>query len=215
MHLLVHQVEFHWYLGNKCFADAIAGQVLGGRWKPLHYMLESCLFKDVFVACGREGQCYVRNDGPVAVNGTVMLRVLDVRSGAVRPIGAESVKVMVGAGPAAFVWMCAGTGLSVSPCTEWSVLLQNAGCDIGSSSSCLLDIHVQSDDGRMLASNPSLLAPAWSYLSSLSTQPAVLASVQSPAPPTGAAISITITCKAPAMYTPLHFPFAYTLCSPF
>jgi hypothetical protein len=81
-------------------------------------MLESCLFKDVFVACGREGQCYVRNDGPVAVNGTVMLRVLDVRSGAVRPIGAESVKVMVGAGPAAFVWMCAGTGLSVSTCTE-------------------------------------------------------------------------------------------------
>lgn len=95
------------------------------------------------------------------------------------------------------------------------MLLQNAGCDIGSSSSCLLDIHVQSDDGRMLASNPSLLAPAWSYLSSLSTQPAVLASVQSPAPPTGDAISITIICKAPAMYTPLHFPFAYTLCSPF
>jgi beta-mannosidase len=39
--------------GSLEYAHARAGtpgQVLGGRWKPLHYMLESCLFKDVFVA---------------------------------------------------------------------------------------------------------------------------------------------------------------------
>ena len=212
MRLLARQVNFCCFFCAVTFlADTIAGQVLGGRWKPLHYMLESCLFKDVFVACGREGQCYVRNDGHDAINATVVLRVLDVRSGVVRPIGAESVKVILGAGPAAFVWMCAGTGLSVSPCTEWSVLLQNAGCDSVSSSSCLLDVQVLSIDGRMLASNPSLLAPASSYLSSLSTHPAVHASVQSPAPPTGAAISIKITCEAPAMYKP---PLLALSCSP-
>ena len=30
---------------------ATAGQVRGGRWKPLHYWFESKLFGDVFVAC--------------------------------------------------------------------------------------------------------------------------------------------------------------------
>ena len=90
--------------------------------------------------------------------------------------------------------------------------------------------HVRPDSGSLTfdgiditGKNPHQLAAiglcrtyqAVRVFSSLSTQPAVLASVQSPAPPTGDAISISITCKAPAMYTPLHFPFAYTLCSPF
>ena len=194
---------FSRYFDSFAFAHVVAGQILGGRWKPLHYMLESSLFKDVFVACGRERQCYVRNDGHDAFNASVLLRIIDVRSGVVRPIGAGSVQVTLGPGPATFVWMCAGTGLSISPCVEWSVLLQKAGCVYGSSSSCLLDIQVENNDGRVLASNPSLLSPASSYLSSLSTQPEVHASVQSPAPPTGAAIGITLTCQAPAMYT--HF----------
>jgi hypothetical protein len=38
-------------------------QVVGGRWKPLMHLLESSLFRDVIVACGKEDQCYVRNDG--------------------------------------------------------------------------------------------------------------------------------------------------------
>lgn len=182
-----------------------AGQVIGGRWKPLHYMLESCLFKDVFVACGREGQCYVRNDGRDPINASVSLRVVDVGSGHVKPIGAQSVQVNLAAGPSALYWMCAGDGSSASPCTNWSVLLQEAGCSVGSTFSCMLEAQVLSNDGRLLALNPSLLAPASSYLSSLSAGPAILAAVESPAPPAGHPIAITITCKAPAMCeSPLH-----------
>ena len=186
-------------LDSSASADSTAGQILGGRWKPLHYMLESCLFKDVFVACGREGQCYVRNDGRKAINGSVSLRAVDVRSGKLRPIGVESVEINVAAGPAAFFWMCAGSGTSISPCTNWSVLLQEAGCGQGSAFNCMLEAQVLSSDGRLLASNPSLLAPASSYLSSLSSSSTVYASVDSPAPPAGAPIAITITCQAPAM----------------
>ena len=39
------------------------GQVVGGRWKPLMHLMESTLFTDVITACGRENNCYVRNDG--------------------------------------------------------------------------------------------------------------------------------------------------------
>jgi hypothetical protein len=45
-------------------ARGTPGQVLGGRWKPLHNLLAATLFGDVFVACGSAGQCYVRNDSP-------------------------------------------------------------------------------------------------------------------------------------------------------
>ena len=129
----------------------------------------------------------------------------DIGSGHVQPIGAQSVQVNLAAGPSAFYWMCAGDGLSASPCTNWSVLLQEAGCSVGSTFSCMLEAQVLSNDGRFLALNPSLLAPASSYLSSLSASPAILAAVESPAPPAGHPIAITITCKAPAMCeSPLH-----------
>jgi hypothetical protein len=39
------------------------GTSQGGRWKPLMHLLQSSLFRDVFVACGKDGICYIRNDG--------------------------------------------------------------------------------------------------------------------------------------------------------
>ena len=38
-----------------------------GRWKPLMYLLRQSLFRDVAVACGEGGACYVRNDAPNAM----------------------------------------------------------------------------------------------------------------------------------------------------
>lgn len=45
-------------------------QVVGGRWKPLMYLLKQTLFRDLMVACGSyDGSlCYVRNDAMVASN---------------------------------------------------------------------------------------------------------------------------------------------------
>ena len=38
------------------------GQVIGGRWKPLHHFYRQSIFTDVTVACGGDGLCYVKND---------------------------------------------------------------------------------------------------------------------------------------------------------
>jgi beta-mannosidase len=38
-------------------------QVIGGRWKPLMYLLRQSLFNDFIVACGEGGECYARSDG--------------------------------------------------------------------------------------------------------------------------------------------------------
>ena len=38
-----------------------AGQVVGGRWKPLHYWFRSYLYADVMATCDGEGLCFVRN----------------------------------------------------------------------------------------------------------------------------------------------------------
>jgi hypothetical protein len=46
-------------------------QIFGGRWKPLMHLLESSLFRDQIVACGKNSTCYLRNDGMHSVNVTV------------------------------------------------------------------------------------------------------------------------------------------------
>ena len=45
------------------------GQVLGGRWKPLHYWYKSALFTPTFVTCGARGDCMVKNDHHLPLSG--------------------------------------------------------------------------------------------------------------------------------------------------
>jgi hypothetical protein len=35
-------------------------QVVGGRWKPLHYWLRNSAFADVMVTCGGDGVCFIK-----------------------------------------------------------------------------------------------------------------------------------------------------------
>lgn len=53
-------------------ADYTPGQVIGGRWKPLHYWYRKSLFTDVWVTCGGNGQCVIRNDGITALSNAVL-----------------------------------------------------------------------------------------------------------------------------------------------
>eukprot|EP01050_Picozoa_sp_SAG11_P045211 SAG11_NODE_22414_length_406_cov_1.172638_1_plen_61_part_10 len=34
------------------YSQAAVGSVLGGRWKPLHYLFRRTLFTDQFASCG-------------------------------------------------------------------------------------------------------------------------------------------------------------------
>ena len=66
------------------------GQVLGGRWKPLHYFMRKSAYADVTAACGdamlqmgdagssAEGptMCYVKNDSPRNFAGSVTVQLV-------------------------------------------------------------------------------------------------------------------------------------------
>jgi beta-mannosidase len=57
----------------------LKGQLVGGRWKPLMYLLRQSLFRDVFAACGKDDRCYVRNDGVHPVDASVWLEAWNLR----------------------------------------------------------------------------------------------------------------------------------------
>lgn len=60
------------------------GQVVGGRWKPLHYWLLSHLFTHTFVACDASGACLVRNDHPLLpLNVTLTVSAVSTITGEV------------------------------------------------------------------------------------------------------------------------------------
>jgi len=61
------------------------GQIMGGRWKPLMYLLRRSLFRNVFATCGQSGRCYIRNDGTDLFVGTVHVESWDF-SGVVRTV---------------------------------------------------------------------------------------------------------------------------------
>ena len=182
-------------------ARGYPGQVLGGRWKPLHNLLASTLFGDVFVACGAAGQCYVRNDSPMAgVDGTVVLTLVSLASGAAAA-AATRLPVALPPGPAAVAFFCAADGAKTGPCKPWAALLAAAGCK-PDASDCFLNATVAGADGATLAANPSLLAPPAAVLPALRA-PALAFALEAPAPPAGAPIRVTVTAAAPALFVTL------------
>jgi len=179
-----------------------AGQVLGGRWKPLHYAFAAHLYGDLLIACGSAGQCYARNDGPMSVfSGTAELALVSVVTGVARPAG--SVPVDLAVGPAAVAWFCAANGARVGPCPPWSAVLTAGGCR-ADASDCFLNATLRDGTtGAVVAVNPVLLAPAAVLLPSLSRAPGVVAAVQAPPPAPGTPVRITLTASQPAMFVTL------------
>ena len=58
----------------------VPGQVVGGRWKPLHYFLRKSAFADVVAVCGKGGLCFVKNDRPMQpFAGTVTVTFVPFR----------------------------------------------------------------------------------------------------------------------------------------
>ena len=77
----------------------LPGQVLGGRWKPLHYWYRSAIFSDVVATCGGDPaapQCYVNNDLPRRFKGSVTVSSIDFASGRERTV--KVVQLDMGAG---------------------------------------------------------------------------------------------------------------------
>ena len=50
--------------GSIEYGSAVPGQVLGGRWKPLHYVLRASIFADQLCVCTADGSCTALS-GPI------------------------------------------------------------------------------------------------------------------------------------------------------
>jgi hypothetical protein len=74
------------------------GQVIGGRWKPLHYWYKQSIFADVMATCGSGGNCYVINDATTPFAGTVTIATVDLTSGKPTVIKSFPVNLAAGAG---------------------------------------------------------------------------------------------------------------------
>jgi len=103
----------------------VAGQVLGGRWKPLHYWLKKSLFTDVLIACGVESKltnslwCYVRNDAPTPiVSNTLNIRAVNLTSGAASTVLLNNATFSLPAGPDSLRWIAVTLPAGVSPLTH-------------------------------------------------------------------------------------------------
>lgn len=73
---LIWQLNENWPTGGWGLVEYgsetnIRGQVVGGRWKPLMHLLRRVLFQDVMAACGKDGKCFIRNDGMEEFKGHV------------------------------------------------------------------------------------------------------------------------------------------------
>jgi len=75
--------------GSLEYGTPVKGQVLGGRWKPLHYFYRSSVFADVMAACGAGGRCYVKNDGNKAFEGSCTVSALEFSTGGITVLATQ------------------------------------------------------------------------------------------------------------------------------
>lgn len=138
--------------GSLEYATPEKGQVLGGRWKPLHYFLKGSLFQDVISTCGTNAECYVKNDGIIPFSGVVVISTLNLVNGQVKVLLTQSVDLPAGAG--AMQWFC----LQGNPgsCSSYSSVLSSVGC---SQNSCVLQISTISNNKTILSGHTLALAP--------------------------------------------------------
>ena len=93
------------------------------RWKPLQYWFKDHLYTDLFVVCGEDSRCLVKNDSPLATfEGSLRLSALDVTSSASIKLNSTTVSLAKGAGAA--TWLCAGHGSPYDRCESWSEMLE-------------------------------------------------------------------------------------------
>ena len=140
-------------------AASTAGQVIGGRWKPLHHILESTVYRNVITSCESLGRCYIRNDGATSFHGKVELTIRRFLDG--RAMASREELVALAAGPAELHWFCLWSKLSNAAAGAAAGANENAGAacatvadvlvDVGCSatgSDCMLFLRTTDDSGR-------------------------------------------------------------------
>ena len=176
------------------------GNVVGGRWKPAHYALAT-LFADAIVACGGDGRCYVRNDGPLAgVTGSVSAALVHTLTGEVSPLALDF-PVALPAGVGRIAWLCAAGG-NVSDgagCAPLAPALAAAGCSAGGDD-CVLSVALTAPGGAALASNYLLLAAPGAIALPAA---ALVTAAAADAPNADGSTNVTVATSATALFVTL------------
>lgn len=173
-----------------------SGQVIGGRWKPLHHIMADHVYRDVLLVCGADASCYAKNDNPIApFTGNFTVTVLNVGTGAESTVASGQLNLPRGGG--AITWLCADGG--ASPCHSYASFLPSYGGCVASGANCLLlTTVVDASTGAVVDSDTTLVA-----LPSAMTLPAahVTFSVGSVAP--DGSVPVTVTSDAVALFVTL------------
>ena len=156
------------------------GQVLGGRWKPLHYWYKRSLFTRVFATCGSGGQCMVKNDHFEGLTGASL----------------TVAKVSLATGAATVVYAQPALALPPGPGAALFFPIDAAI----SGSDYVLRVSVANASGSLLTDNWVPLAPpaAWGSLARATATFAL-----APAPAADGSIAITLTCDSLCAYATL------------
>lgn len=164
--------------GSLEYGTAVPGQVFGGRWKPLHYLLKASLFTDVTLACGSGGQCYIKNDSPLPFAGSVSISAVNLLTGSTSVVLRKTVSLEAGAGT-----------------TQWFII------DSGSlpATETVLDTAITTPDGTVVSHNVILLAPP----KNLNLNKANITFSISPTPNPDGTIDIALETDAVALYVVL------------
>jgi len=178
------------------------GQVVGGRWKPLHHLMRNHLYRDVISVCGDAGHCYLRSDDAVsAFVGSVAVSVLRLATASLSAL--KTVPVSVPRGAAAFAYYCLGSGDPIAgTCQPVASVLTAAGC-AADGSDCVLLLNTTSAAGAVADENWSLLAtPAALAAGGALPRANVTAAVAGP-PRADGSVPVTVSTDAPALLVTL------------
>ena len=185
------------------------GQVIGGRWKPLHHIMERILYRDQGASCGSDGRCFVRHDGPLAgFTGALTTSLLHVVTGAVTALG-PAFAVNLGPGAAAMDWTCLGGPAMGDPyaqnCTALATVISTADSCKADGSDCLLLLNVTdaAAGNRVVLSSWELLTtPAQMSLDATASVTAAVGADLRPTPD-GLAVSVTVRADKTALLVTL------------
>ena len=162
--------------GSLEYGTPVEGQVLGGRWKPLHYWYRASIFADVMAACGRGGRCFVKNDSPFAFVGALDVAAVRFATGERTTLATLALDMRAGAGV-----------------TQWFRLAQWDGLDARATA---LVATVADAGGATVSRNVVALTPP----KDMALPAADVAFAVADAPNDDGSVDIAITASAVAMY---------------
>jgi len=212
--------------GSLEYSSSAPGQVVGGRWKPLHHLYEQELWRDVLFICGHDENepenatlaemqalCYLRVDTPLAAvpaGTSLAISVLrtDVAQSSPQIVASWALGAPF-AGPATVQRFCADgksfVNATADPCVSWYDLLEQHGCNVNGTN-CLVMSEVVSPSS---SSSSSLHAATSRFLTLLTTPghldllPANVSASVEAAPAGSPAVNVTLVTDAPAILVQL------------